>query len=188
MMRNRSAIRCWTLAIFLFVIIAQSAITVGGSSTSEASSIQLEDLAQLDFDNVLQHVEFFSGLDSRIVGYEGFYAAADYIKAYWSSLGLAVHEESFSITTPIVERSSIRVEMPDGSKVEVEAYPLWPNHVNPSPYTSPEEGDRLVHVNRGLPEDFDGIDPEGSFVVMDFNNRWYWKNAATFGAKGIVFI
>ena len=170
------------------MVIAQSAITVGESSTSEASSIQLDDLAQLDFDNVLQHVEFLSGLDSRIVGYEGFYAAADYIKAYWSSLGLAVHEESFSITTPIVERSSIRAEMPDGSKVDVEAYPLWPNHVNPSPYTSPEEGDRLIYVSRGLPEDFNGIDPEDSFVVMDFNNRWYWKNAATFGAKGIVFI
>jgi len=172
----------------LFFIAFLLALPLRPSNIATASPSPPGDLPEVNFEGILQHVGFFSGLPSRVAGYDGFYEAADYIKGYWLSLGLDVREEPFNITAPVVERSSITILMPNGSRVTVGAYPLWPNHVNPSPYTSPEGGDRLVYVERGLPEDFDGVDPKGSFVLMDFNNRWYWKNAAVFGAKGVVFV
>lgn len=121
-------------------------------------------------------------------GYDEFYDAANYIKDHWISIGLDVHEETFNIVAPVVEKCLLMIELPNGLRIEATAYPLWPNHVNPSPYTSPSEGDRIVYVSRGLPEDFDGVDTEGSFILMEFNNRWYWKNAAIFGAKGVIFL
>ncbi|MDH5794691.1 MAG: M28 family peptidase, partial [Candidatus Bathyarchaeota archaeon] len=122
------------------------------------------------------------------MGYDGFYDAANYIKSYWASIGLDLHEETFNIVAPTVEKCLLTIEVPNGPTIEATAYPLWPNHVNPSPYTSPSEGDRTVYVGRGLPEDFNGVDTEGAFILMEFNNRWYWKNAAIFGAKGVIFL
>ncbi|MEM2673744.1 MAG: M28 family peptidase, partial [Candidatus Bathyarchaeia archaeon] len=154
------------------------------------SSENVSDLiSQIDFSSVLEHVKFFSNLGSRVSGYEGFYRAAEYIKRYWSSeLGFSLREEKLKVTSPIVKRYSLKLEVPGIGIVDTEAYPLWPNHINPCPYKSPVEGDRLVYIEEGLPEDFNGVNVEGSFVLMDFNNRWYWKNAALFGAKGVIFL
>ena len=175
-------------SILIIGVASQPSLLVRADSTGPASLAQIGDLPQVDFDNVLQQVNYLSSLSSRVLGYDGFYEAAEYIKGYWASLGFDVHEEPFYIATPIVQKASLTVQKSDGQKVEIEAYPLWPNHINPCPYTSPEEGDKLVYVNRGLPEDFGDIDPAGDFVLMDSDNRGYWKNAATFGAKGVIFI
>lgn len=155
---------------------------------SRSNPVSLELLGQINLENILTHVGVLSRLGSRVSGYEGFYKAAEYIRNYWSSLGYETFTEPFSVTVPVSEGSSIIVQTPEGSLIEMEAYPLWPNHVNPSPYKSPEEGDKLIYVSIGVPEDFNGVDPAGKFVLMDFNNRWYWKNAALFGAKGVIFL
>jgi len=177
------------LSLLILMLLTQQLIFATGSiSSSKSSPVQISDISSLNFENVLEHIETLSGFSSRVVGYDGFFEAANYIKAYWSSLGLEVREEKFEIVTPVVENCSIKVETGDGVILELEAYPLWPNHVNPCPYTSPGEGDRLIYVEGGLPEDFDGSNPKDAFVLMEFNNRWYWKNAALFGAKGIIFL
>lgn len=176
------------LSLLVLMLLTQLTFVTGSVSSSKSSPVQISDIGSLSFENILEHVETLSGFGSRVVGYDGFFEAADYIKAYWSSLGFEVREEKFDMVTPIVEDCSIKVETGDGTILEFEAYPLWPNHVNPCPYTSPEEGDRLIYVEGGIPEDFDGSNPKEAFVLMEFNNRWYWKNAALFGAKGIIFL
>ncbi len=177
-----------TLALAFLALVAQEPLTVKAFSTSGSLTTEAADLTQINLSNILQHVRFLSGLGSRVVGYDGFFEAARYVRSYWSSIGLEVREEPFRLATPLVERSFVTIQNLEGSKATFEAYPLWPNHVNPSPYRSPAKGDKLVYVDRGLPEDFEGIDPEGSFVLMEFNHRWYWKNAALFGAKGVIFL
>jgi hypothetical protein len=142
----------------------------------------------VDVENVLAHVRYFSSLGSRVPGYEGFYRAADYIKAFWAGLGFDVREERFEVTVPMVKRSSVRVEIPGTGIVEVPAYPLWPNHVNPSPYTSPASGDFLVYAGSGDLDGFNNVNVNGSFALMEFNCRWYWKYAAMLGAKGVLFV
>jgi ABC-type antimicrobial peptide transport system permease subunit len=188
MMVRKVLLRC-PLIIILILIVASQAWTVEQSlSTTPIQQTGVNELAELDFNNILQHIQTFTSFGSRVTGYDGFFEAADYIKNYWESLGLTVGSESFNIVTPIIEKAIVTVQLPNGSKIEIQVYPLWPNQINPCPYQSPEEGDNLIYVPQGLPEDFDGLNPEGSFVLMDFNNRWYWKNAATFGAKGVIFL
>jgi len=158
------------------------------SVVAAASPENPEDLPLPEISNILDSIKVFSGFGSRVMGYEGFYEAAKYIAEYWKSLGFKVRMENFTATAPIVKSSKIRIELPNGTIFEGNAYPLWPNHINPCPYSSPPEGDRLVYVKEGLPEDFKGVKSRGAFVLMDFNNRWYWKNAILFGAKGVIFL
>ena len=185
-MRRKSPL---SLLFFLFstLLILNSSININILS-SKVYPVQENDLSHPDLNNVLESIRTLSSFGSRVIGYEGFYRAADYIADYWRSLGLEVRFENFTATTPIVKRSSIKIELPDGKTIEGEAYPLWPNHVNPCPYTSPIEGDRLVYAKGGVPEDFQGINAKDAFVLMDFNDRWYWKNALLYGAKGVIFL
>ncbi|MEM1509868.1 MAG: M28 family peptidase [Thermofilaceae archaeon] len=175
------------LLIFLLVVstLTLPAYLVG----AQPSSIPISELVGLvKLDEILQHTKYFSNLDSRVTGYDGFYQAAEYIKEYWSGLGFTVREEPFDVAIPIVKDASISVDVPGAGLVKYSAYPLWPNHVNPCPYVSPVSGDKLVYAGKGGLEDFDGVDVEGAFVLVEFNNRWYWKYAAMFKAKGVIFI
>jgi len=183
MMRRKTLLR-WPLIVVLILAVFSQTWTI----KQVRSPAAYQSVPQLNYDNILQHIQTFTGFGSRVTGYDGFFEAADYILNYWDSLGLTVRSESFSVVTPIVEKAVLTVQLPNGSLIEMEVYPLWPNQVNPCPYQSPEEGDNLIYVSEGLPEDFNNITADGTFVLMDFNNRWYWKNAATFGAKGIIFL
>ncbi len=187
-MVRKLLLRC-PLIIIVFLIVVSQAWTVEQSlATSSVQQTGVDELAELNFNNILQHIQTLTSFGSRVTGYDGFYEAADYIKSYWESLGLTVTSESFNMVTPITEKAVLTVQLPNGSLIEMQVYPLWPNQINTCPYQSPEEGDNLIYVSQGLPEDFDGLNPEGTFVLMDFNNRWYWKNSATFGAKGVIFL
>ncbi len=187
-MRHSKYVPCLTIFIIIISIIIEPIKTVEVPSNVNNLYVQPTELADINFDNVLQHIQFFSNLGSRVIGYDGFFKAADYVKNYWSSLGLQPYNETFQIVTPIVVNASLSYQTSNGQIVRYEIYPLWPNHVNPCPYTSPEEGDRLVFVSKGLPEDFNGVDVKGAFVLIEFNDLWYWKNAIIFGAKGVIFI
>jgi len=183
MMHRKILLRYMLIIVLILAVVSQSWTIEQVQSPAPYQSV-----SQLNYDNILQHIQAFSSFGSRVTGYDGFFEAADYILNYWASLRLTVRSESFSVVTPIVEKAILTVQLPNESRINMEVYPLWPNQVNPCPYQSPEEGDKLIYVSEGLPEDFDNLTTEGSFVLMDFNNRWYWKNAATFGAKGIIFL
>jgi len=175
----------------LAVLVFSSWASVTSVSRAAPEPASPEDIRKLydafDFSRVLGHVQYLSGLGSRVTGYDGFFQAADYIEREWKAQGLTVIREYFTATTPIVYRSQVVALLPDGGTVSLEAFPMWPNNVNPSPYESPAEGDRLVDGGSGNLEELDGKDVPGSFVLVDFNSRWYWKHALTFKAKGVIF-
>ncbi|MEM2217887.1 MAG: hypothetical protein QW731_05855, partial [Thermofilaceae archaeon] len=99
------------LLIFLLVVstLTLPAYLVG----AQPSSIPISELVGLvKLDEILQHTKYFSNLDSRVTGYDGFYQAAEYIKEYWSGLGFTVREEPFDVSIPIVKDASISVDVP----------------------------------------------------------------------------
>lgn len=188
--RRKSVFSFFALLLFIGILFSYLCAPINASQQSSFSNVSATTIGQIDFSNVLKHIEFFSSLGSRVTGYEGFYRAAEYIKNYWSNvLGPnSITEEKFRIASPIVKKYLLKVEIPNEGIIETEAYPLWPNHINPCPYKSPEDGDRLIYIEQGLLEDFNGADVEGAFALMDFNNRWYWKNVALFNGKGVIFL
>lgn len=137
----------------------------------------------IDDENIKEHLKFLTQVGSRVTGYPGFFEAADYIASKFKDYGLQVSLENYTITVPIDHGATITVKK--GSSFE--AYVLWPNHVNPSPYESPPEGDKLVYVGEGGFSGYDGKDVADKFVLMDENSRWYWSVAAQYGAKGVIY-
>jgi hypothetical protein len=131
----------------------------------------------------VDQVKALSSVGSRFTGYDGFYKAAEYIKNMFESFGIETTLEEFEITVPLSKGSWVATL--DG--LNVTAYPLYPNLVNPCPYASEGE-DVLVYVGKGRPEDFDGKNVTGKFVLMDFGSLWNYYYALMFGAKGVIYV
>jgi len=151
-------------------------------------------LDQIDMKLIREHVEALTSFPnesepSRFTGYPGFFMAADYIKSKLVEYGYTPEEENFSVTVPVDKGAEI-VVLKDGEvPVEtIKAYPLIPNTVNPS--VTPKEGisGKLVYGGTGKLSELSGKDLEDSIVLLEYNSRWYWKNAVMLGAKAIIFI
>jgi len=182
--------------VFTFFIFTCSLQPIESNSinqdhgASEASNMPLRDILNFidneALPNIEKHVKFFSSLQSRVIGYHGYYAAANYILDMFKSYGLSnVHLEPFNVTVPIDEGAEIRVLKND--KV-FKAYSFWPNDVATG--TTPENGleGRLVYGGYGEFDDLNGRDLNGSLVLMEFSSLNNWVNAFMFGAKGFIFI
>jgi len=179
-----------SLVLFCLIFAALCPTSIGSTVAVEPLDVGWVSL-EISKDDVQQHVKFLSSLESRVTGYDGFFAAAEYIvqkfreyrvKPYSKDGG---YYEYYNMSVPIDLGTFITI--PNGS--ELNAYKLWPSYnVNPSPYVSPEQGDILVYVGKGLDKDFVGKSVEGKFVLMDFDSRWYFKRAIDYGARGVIFV
>jgi ABC-type antimicrobial peptide transport system permease subunit len=157
------------------------------SSHEQATFDFKEIVSSISVSNILSHVYNFSSFGTRVTGSEGCDKAANYIYNYLKSLpNVDVIVQEYNVTTPVSSGASITL-VSKGGKV-IKAYPLWPNLIQASP-TPPEglEG-RLVYVGRGDYKDFNQKFSPGDIVLMDFNTKNNWQNAAELGAKAVIFI
>jgi ABC-type antimicrobial peptide transport system permease subunit len=139
---------------------------------------------------IMEHVRFFSKVDSRVTGYPGFFKASNYITEKFEEYGIQPYgdkgySEFFNVTVPIDWGSWIALE---NSTLKIVAYPLWPNLINPSPYESPPEGDEVVYVKGRDLESFQYADVKDKFVIIDFSSSWMYRFAVIYGAKGVIFV
>ena len=130
-----------------------------------------------------QDLATFTGLGSRVVGYPGNVAAADYITAEFKRLGLEVLTQRFKLPTPLDQGASLQV----GGQI----YPLaamWPNLARTSQL--PQEGlsGDVIYVGKGNLSDYNGRDVRHSIVLIDFNTQQNWLNAPLLDAAAIIFI
>ena len=134
--------------------------------------------------SVTEDVAYFSSLASRVPGYPGNKAAADYIEARFRSLGLRkIKREAYSVTVPAEEFFTLEYR---GRKIKVSA--LWPNHVRTS--TLPPEGitGQLIYGGDGSLANYSGADLKGAVVLLDFNCGFRWLDAGLLGARAVIFI
>jgi len=141
----------------------------------------------LNMTRVSEHVEVLSKLGSRVTGYDGHKAAADYIAGEFAKYG-QVERQEFTVLVPMDHGSNITVKINDATNRIITAYTVWPNSIQTS-FTPPGgiEGP-LIYVGTGELEKFDGLTVNGSIVLMDFNSGDNWINAAKLGAKAVIFI
>ncbi|MEM2561000.1 MAG: M28 family peptidase [Candidatus Bathyarchaeia archaeon] len=146
----------------------------------------------INLDAVGRHMEFFSGLGTRAVGYEGNWRAAQYICNKFVEYGLKdVSYYNFTVVDAISYGANITI-LESGRVIKL--HPLWPNMVCPS--TTPPEGikGKLIYAKSGYLEDFEigakeaNADVNGSIVLLDWYTSSRWINAARLGAKAVIFI
>ncbi|MEM1506625.1 MAG: FtsX-like permease family protein [Candidatus Bathyarchaeia archaeon] len=143
-------------------------------------------LQNLNATNIMSHINFFASLGSRVPGYKGFYEAASYIKRCLNSYGLSnVRFENYSAVSPLCEDAFLTILSPENEPRNIRIYPLWP--MGPIPTIVDDEAE-IIDVGTGSLFEFNGKNVEGSYVLMDFNSLWNWRNALMLGAKGIFFV
>jgi hypothetical protein len=133
---------------------------------------------------VRETIEFMSSFDSRVAGYPGCAAAADFIEDRFRELGLGnVQREEFQVVVPVDRGGSL--------EVGGETFPLhglWPNLARTS--TLPSEGLRgmMIYGGHGEFGEFNGLQMEGRIVLMEFNSEGNWLHAASLGARAVIFV
>jgi hypothetical protein len=148
----------------------------------------------INFTNIESNINNLSSLGSRTTGYNGCYAAADYIRNKFEEYGLQPlagtdnYFQNYNVTVPVDHNTTVEVLYPNGTQVTIEGYALWPNDVQAC--TIPPDGIEgpIINASEGSLSDFNGKDVNGSIALMDFNSGNNWLNAAQLGATAAIFI
>lgn len=147
-------------------------------------------IASLSRDRMQQVIDTLAGFGSRVTGYPGCDAAADYVAAAFREIGLEVTEETFEVLVPKAQRNAQGwpglLSTAGGRQYEI--LPLWPNLVQMS--KTPADGLRgqLIYAGQGNLQAFNGQNVPNSIVLLDFDSGREWFNAPLLGARAVVFI
>ena len=146
-----------------------------------SSMAQAADLAR-----IRETIGELSTRGARMAGYAGDRLAADFVEGALREAGVAdVKREAFEVVVPVDHGATLEL-LDDGESVDLVA--LWPNLVRTGT-TAPEgiEGP-LFYGGQGEFADFDGHQLEDAVLLLEFNTWNNWQNAASLGARAIVFI
>ena len=146
-------------------------------------------------ENLAATINTLVGYGSRVSGYPGDRAAADYVLSQFRALGLDnIKEDRFRVTVPYdagvddPEKGAFAQVQTAGATASsptprLHMYPLWPNLVRTP--TLPANGltAPLIYVGDGRLNHFNGKDVDGSIVMVDFNCGEEWLNAPRLGAR-----
>jgi len=146
---------------------------------------------------VKQSLERFVGFGSRVLGYPGNAAAAEYIEQQFEAmktrtagkLEMEVSVDEFEAPVPM-DRGA-RLELPGADADVVDTftmYPLWPNLVRTPQLPRVGVEGHLVYLGRGTYAEMDGKCVDNAIALMDFNCEKYYLNVRDLGARAIVFI
>jgi hypothetical protein len=175
-------------SIALIVALITSAV---GSIASCAPSPQEFDfneiISRLDYGSIVRHVQALSSYGSRVTGYDGYYKALNYITNYFVHiLGKEnVILQNYTVVAPKDLGTKITVIKNGKVLKTLDAYCVWPNYIQ-TWKVSGLRG-RLIYAKSGDLRDFNGLQVNGSIVLMDFNSGDNWVNAARLGAKAVIF-
>ncbi|MCY3789831.1 MAG: hypothetical protein OXH63_13695, partial [Gemmatimonadetes bacterium] len=135
-------------------------------------------------DGVRETVDYLSSLGSRVSGYPGAAKAADYVERRLREIGFAkVAREPFAVTVPIDQGGELLLTE-SGERYGL--YSLWPNLVRTS--TLPEYAGEMIYGGDGEWKNYAGFELDGRVVLLEFNSWNRWLQAASLGARAIVFI
>ena len=133
---------------------------------------------------VRETVAYLSALGSRVSGYPGAAAAADWVERRMRASGLAdVVREPFAVTVPIDQGGELL--LPESGERHA-LYGLWPNLVRTP--TLPEYAGEMIYGGDGEWDDYAGRELNGRVVLMEFNSWSRWLQVASLGARAVVFI
>ena len=181
-------------AIILIVLLANLTYPVEGNQNSSLAAEPLanyETLMQnINMARIRETISYLSSIDSRIIGYDGYYNATEYVFNILNhEIGLEnVTLLEYDVTAPLSYGASITIEKHDHSELTVPLHPLEPNQAHPC--MTPPEGiqGKLIYAEDAGFEDIEGKEISGSVVILSFNCQYRWVRLAELGAKAFIFI
>ncbi|MBS7635286.1 M28 family peptidase, partial [Candidatus Bathyarchaeota archaeon] len=150
-------------------------------------------LVNINFERIREHIKYFGSLKSRVTGYPGYNSAANYIINFFKNIteefpecGAKISIQEYDVLVPVDVNTSITIVYPENKTLE--AYALWPNLIQTSPLPLGGIQGTLIYTGNGDLREFNNKTVKDSIVLMDFDSRDNWINAAKLGAKAVIFI
>jgi hypothetical protein len=163
-------------AAVLFLLLISAAVPRTAGST----------LRQIESGRIEQHVRTLAEMGSRVTGYPGAVAAADYVEEQLRLYGVEeMYRRPFQVPIPL-DRGAGLVLLDSGRELELNH--MWPNLVRTS--TLPQEGIEgdVVYGGRAGWEEVDGLELEGNIVVLEYNCGMDWIKVFDLGAAAVIFL
>jgi len=121
-----------------------------------------------------------------MAGYGGIRFAADLIEGELRRAGVQrVARERLEVAVPVDHGASIHIL---GDDREIPLHSLWPNLVRTTSLGPDGIEGELLYGAHGEPVSLNGKVVEGSVVLLEFNSWDRWRNAASLGARAVIFI
>jgi len=177
------------LAVTLPLCFGVASIQASSGNLAQGLSEPLdyaEIIRAVDVAAIEEHMRFLSSFTSRSIGYPGFYMSAEYVFDEFVEAGLQnVSYDEFRVPEAIDHGANVTV-LSTGEIFTI--FPMKPNFGAPS--TTPPGGvsGKLIYARKGHLSDFDGLDAQGSIVLLDWDTGLRWINAAKLGARAVIFL
>jgi len=135
-------------------------------------------------DGLRATVERLASWPDRSVGTPGNLAAADLVRQRLEKAGAEVVDR-IDFLLPVLRQSRARLHI---NGKESRLTPLPTNAITPQ--NLPREGisGPLIYAGQGRLADFRGLPVQGAVVVLEFTSGRNWLNAASLGARGLIFV
>jgi cell division protein FtsX len=173
--KNHDMKRCSFLVLLFVLIWIISGILPANGKNAEA--------AQNDF---FSDINTLSSFVDRSTGTKGFNSAAEFIIQSLVDLEFGeVKTHLFLVPTLLHHKSTLTV-LSSGQIVDVD--PIFGNAISPGTIASPGIEAPLVYVGRGELSALSGKKIEGTIVLMELDSGKNWLNAASLGAKALIYI
>jgi len=154
----------------------------------------------VDAELIENTVGALAAMGSRVPGQPGNRWAAEWVQDALEGIGLDdVTAEPFDVVVPLPDglaeeqrasgrpwnRTGAKLELSDGQTLTL--HPLWPNLVRTC--RTPPDGvtGHIIDAGYGELSVYNGRDPKGSIVLLEFNSGRAWYDARMLGASAILF-
>ncbi|MEM3957472.1 MAG: FtsX-like permease family protein [Thermoproteota archaeon] len=175
-------VRRKNLFVVALILLTASILIAEGErdAVEEKNFLNQLEVPVVSADRIRDYVVLFSSIKSRFTGYPGSLQAARIIAEEFNGFGLKVSFFNYTVLVPYDSGSYMKV----GGKV-IKAYGLYPNVVATG---LKKASGKLVYAGHGTPGDLNGLDVNGSIVLLEFNSGSAWVDMVKLGASGIVFL
>ncbi len=137
--------------------------------------------------NCVDFLGELAGLGDRSIGTEGAHKAAHIVESQFKKLlpGANIGRQTFHVPVTVQEGAELSLT---ASSRSVQIKQLRANALSPGAVKPPGIEGPILYVGRGDVNDFNGLDVEGSVVLMDMASGKNWNNAAMLGARALIFV
>ena len=187
---------CACVMLLLALLPARAAAT-----SPPDTQPHLDALRRINEERLREVIATLSGGGPRVAGYPACDELAEWLVGRFRAIGLRdVETMPFPVTVPVQKHAWLEIE--EGAEPaapsaignrqsairRIPLHAVWPNLVRTS--TMPKGGatGELIYAGDGHLHRLNGRDVRGSIVLLDFNSRGRWENAAMLGAAACVLI
>lgn len=161
------------------------ALTHGWIAVALAFCLAGPAVAQLLEEKLQGHIARLAGLGSRVTGYPGASAAADYLEAQLRARGVAqVYRAPFQVPVPVDEGAGLELE--GGAPLALHG--MWPNLARTSTLPPGGLSASLVYAGRAGPGELNHLQVEGGIAVLEYDCGLNWVEVFDLGAVAAIFL